>query len=109
MFRIGQRVVCVSASGNGIWAPGEALTEGAIYTIHSMFSHRNFENLVRLFEIKRHPACMVVFGHDGYGIERFRPVATRKTSIEIFQAMLTPSPVTVDAMKLSDHAREIVR
>ncbi len=42
-------------------------------------------------------------------IDQLIPRTKSVTPIEIFQAMLTPSPVTVDAMKIADHAREIVR
>lgn len=109
MFRIGQKVVCVDASNS----PGrrwleDAPTVGEVYTVTRYFL-RLGKPCVHLAEIERSAAAKRIMGMNvGYWAFRFRPVVERKTDISIFQAMLTPSPVTVDAMNVADHAREIV-
>lgn len=75
MFRIGQKVVCMD---DGIALNGIPVfvTSGNIYTIGFI----------------RHSGCIEVAGVLGiYRADRFRPLVERKTSIEIFQRMLTPS------------------
>lgn len=103
-FRVGQKVVCVDAGGDldgrspGIWAKGEEIVDGQIYTIHSMFPHPADGVLcLRLHEVKRDPAALIMWGHDGYAASRFRPVVERKTDISIFTAMLNPSHNRVEA------------
>lgn len=99
MFRVGQKVVCVHAGdsihiGGNMWLPGEEIHEGAVYTIHSTFIERGTQSvMVRLNEVKRTRECFLVWGHDGYGAYRFRPIVERKTDISIFKRMLTPQGV----------------
>ena len=84
-FRVGMKVVCVDASEyEGM------LDQGAVYTITSI----NWPYL--------RVDCRTLSGRTdemarGYRHGRFRPLVERKTSIEIFTAMLNPSKRRVSA------------
>jgi hypothetical protein len=82
-FRVGQKVVCVDAtSGPFTWLPGEAPTEGAIYTVARLsISPLDGVALMELCEITRHKNTEKNWGHKGYGQYRFRPVVENKSSI----------------------------
>lgn len=80
MFRVGQKVVCVDASGTF------HLEKGAIYSILS----------IEVADISGSPILQVdcrpdIFGCRGYYATRFRPLVSRKTDISIFTALLTPA------------------
>lgn len=79
MFTVGQKVVCIDASGFE-----DRLCQGAVYTVTSM----NAEFL--------RVDCKS-YGDDeisrGYYKRRFRPIVERKTDISIFKRMLTPQGV----------------
>ena len=122
MFRIGQKIICINDAIGSFqnakprrfissisWINNlDGLQAGRIYTVRDVLPDPDFDvELVRLCEIYR--GSNFSSGIEaGFAAARFRPLVERKTDISIFQAMLTPSPVTVDAMKLADHAREIV-
>lgn len=93
----GMRVVCVYDGGTDLVA------KGSVYLVLDT----GLSPVLKLPTISGRP---VSGGQSFTGMytSRFRPLVERKTDISIFTAMLTPSPVTVDAMKLADHAREIV-
>lgn len=87
-FRVGQKVVCV----NDRWMDKAfALpVKGSVYTVRDIEVHPSYGTFIRLVEISNPPARF----QDGYfevsfQVEGFRPVVERKTSIAIFQAMLT--------------------
>lgn len=111
MLRIGQKLVCVK-----LGAPETELSwraQGFVWPVlGSIYTLRGFapptDCLSLLLNEIRNPLLFGAF-EPGYEEWGFRPVVERKTDISVFQAMLTPSPVTVDAMNISDHAREIVR
>lgn len=93
-FRIGQKVVCVDGKPwpNTVWFDSEGIVARQIYTIKRVYVFRD-RPCVWLEEVARDPRSMETYGADvGYGAYRFRPVIERKTSIEVFTAMLTPSP-----------------
>ncbi len=91
-FRVGQKVVCVDASGQ---VPGwDKVVEGRVYIIRG-FTTR--------------PACGyygpivegVVRIHMGvdwpFSTDRFRPIVERKTDISVFTAMLTDKKIGASA------------
>lgn len=82
MFRIGMKVVCIDATPRKI--PVAVLQKGAIYTIVALPYCPDGEHGVELAEVE----SQAIFG---FWKDRFRPLVERKTSIEIFQRMLTPS------------------
>jgi hypothetical protein len=98
MFRVGQKVVCVDAEtlfphrlGTGSFQIDEALVNGAIYTVRRDFIDHEGDRILWLEEVKRNERAKTFWGPDaGYGAWRFRPLVERKTSIEIFERMLTP-------------------
>lgn len=93
-FYVGQKVVCVEANPNPgmVWG-ADVPVEGAVYTVAG-FSRSPYDNseTICLVEIKNSPRV-----GSGYHHRRFRPVTERKTSIEVFKAMLNPSKQEVEA------------
>lgn len=91
-FTVGMKVVCVDDSNTSL------VRVGLVYTVREVW-----------------PEFLCLDGVRGHGISdgmyscRFRPLVSRKTNIDVFTAMLNPSPVTVDAMKIADVAKEIAR
>jgi hypothetical protein len=100
-FRHGDPVVMAEWLAIGAIYP----TLGEVYTIRAVFP-REGRLVLHLVEIDN--SHLDFDDEPGFDSEYFRPLVERKTDISIFQAMLTPSPVTVDAMNVADHAREIV-
>lgn len=106
-WHVGMRVVCVD-DGDGhkymrpryVLAPDaslDGLTKGRIYTIRKVGpDYYDGDIVVWLKEIIRPPRGSIgaKYGECGYAPARFRPVQERKTSIEIFQRMLTPKRET---------------
>ena len=89
-FRVGQRVVCVNAqSGFAASYVVCPLKENDIYKITA----------IRDDATRTHGAGIMVDGDPlhFWSQKRFRPAVERKTSIEIFTAMLKPSKVNADA------------
>jgi hypothetical protein len=76
----GDLVVCVDDEGQE-----DNLSAGSVYEVARRYSDDGIDyvSLVGVAEDAR--------PHDGFYTRRFRPV--RPTSIEIFRAMLSPSPV----------------
>jgi len=113
-FRIGMKVVCIYSGPWQLHGHEAAPSFGGVYTIRRIAADTN-SGLGFLFdEISNKPdhylnQTGIVFREKHFRGSRFRPAVSRKTDISIFQAMLTPSPVTVDEMNVADHAREIVR
>lgn len=101
-FYVGQRVQCVDASDGPQYTPRgykalggmDGLRQGAIYTVRSVGVWPNSPALLLwLSEIVRplRGSMCVKYGEAGFDARRFRPITERKTSIEIFKAMLNPS------------------
>lgn len=86
-FRVGMKVVCIDAKNNkGKHWRGDKPVRGRVYTISGLcVSPDKGEDSLLLLEIKNKH-----FDSTGYLARRFRPVQERKTSIEIFTAMLNP-------------------
>lgn len=93
MFYVGQKVVRVKepnaadlrhAMATGIKIPplGEVCTVVAVFTIWNGNPH---------IELREFPAPESGECAAGWRADGFRPVVERKTSIEIFQRMLTPT------------------
>jgi len=77
-FRVGQKVVCVDASG----CASADLSEGTIYTVRQVQP-----------PIDNATPRVLLFGSRetiGWYASRFRPLVERKTDISIFTRMLTP-------------------
>ncbi len=90
-FRVGQKVVCVD-DRPGLLTGKRELRRGEIYTITGFDTEdKRLEHpglyLAETPE-KFHPNWRFPVG---WAPERFRPVVERKTSIEIFQRMLSPT------------------
>lgn len=84
-FHVGQRVVCVNDRPiNGPHLGG--LKRGQVYTVSGFGACADGSLGVHVEEIWRE-------GGTPFFAHRFRPVVERKTSIAIFEAMLTPSQV----------------
>ena len=76
-FHVGQKVVCVDPPDLS-----DCLKRGQVYTCVAM------EDIFLGVD-----CCSEPDHHCGWFRDRFRPVVERKTSIEIFTAMLKPSKV----------------
>jgi hypothetical protein len=97
-FRIGQKVCCISNGCDTRWRGLHKPVVDEVYTIRAMRLSRDLPSLGYL-------SCLLneisnpINPHSGqeFGFlcSRFRPVVERKTSIEIFQKMLNPSPEKV--------------
>lgn len=99
-FYVGQKVVCVDARsfGDCEWGETETPKQGAIYTVQSVHNDNYGKPVLWLHELSRDAESQEDHGHlIGYGVWRFRPITERKTSIEIFKAMLNPSKTEVEA------------
>lgn len=103
-FHVGQKVVCIAdwtasqhqlAQRRGVTLP----VEGTVYTIRSIQFieghgvHLCFYELVNPVEKFRGHGRM----EQSFGADKFRPIVTRKTSIEIFTDMLNKAPEEVPA------------
>jgi hypothetical protein len=82
-FRVGQKVVCVDASGLTTNRP---LSIGAVYTIRELYDDP-FNGLGVMLEEIINSMCST--GEYGYRSVRFRPIVERKTDISMFTKMLT--------------------
>lgn len=92
-FRVGQKVVCVDACF--VEVPNIP-TLGAVYTIREIFV--NFGCPIRggcgvYVEEITNPIHQISGMEYGFYSFHFRPIVERKTSIEIFTAMLKPTKV----------------
>lgn len=94
-FRVGQKVICIDVdSGPGVWSDNDAPSVGTVYTVLGIHVDEDDFLILRLVEISRGPIARSRYGNRaGYWAARFRPVVDRKTSIEIFTAMLKPQGV----------------
>lgn len=96
MFHVGQKVVCVNALGTDSEGIKE-LSRGAIYTVrwHGIHGVPYFKPTycVRVEGIVRFDDWAPLNQDCPFRASRFRPVIERRTSIEIFTAMLKPSKV----------------
>jgi hypothetical protein len=97
MFYVGQKVVCVDASPADDGTP-VTIRHGDTYTISGFDQVPNFlgGHGVYLWEAEAHDHFGVIGGElwfigGAFRASRFRPVVERKTSIEIFERMLTPN------------------
>ena len=95
-FHVGQKVVCVERTvplPPGIYAPLPSWVPkvGGVYTIRDIMPSSHFDTGVRLEEFVA-PKALVngrLF-EPVWDASRFRPV--RATSIDVFTAMLAPTP-----------------
>lgn len=97
-FRVGMKVVCVDAKLRllariiaWIFRIEWPLVAGEVYTIQRLETISG-EAATELAEVKNIPEM-----HRCFRLTRFRPIVERKTSIEIFTSMLSPSKQGVDA------------
>lgn len=86
-FRVGQKVVCVTATG------ARNVREGEVYTVRWSGDFPGRSGLDGSIVTKG--VILVEVEADGLGFDarRFRPAVERKTDISIFKAMLNPSRV----------------
>lgn len=112
MFRIGQKITCIAVleSSDALkFIPNRPVLNG-VYTVRADALVYNEQYL--LLEELHNPAddwSEIGYGEPPFWHGLFRPLVERKTDISIFTAMLTPSPVTVDALNMADFARELVQ
>lgn len=104
-FHVGQRVVCIDPHKStwhrksflGIpyikWS--SELNEGSVYTVQEVFVGTEYFSNVLSVGLKLKE--VVNYDNSGFRASRFRPVVERKTSIEIFKAMLNKPTVRIDA------------
>jgi hypothetical protein len=90
-FRVGQKVVCIRRRQGDLFDGEHDPVLGQVYTIRSLSYWEGMLGL-HLEEIIN-PIVMTRCGilERCFYAYRFRPVVERKTSIEIFTAMLNPS------------------
>lgn len=97
MFRVNQKVVCVDDERTDAYGIKE-LRRGEVYTIrwHGMHSSHWHQTAycVRLLGVERVDDRTPENIDCPFLASRFRPLIERKTSIEIFTAMLNPQGVT---------------
>jgi len=98
MFYVGQRVAYIGKEYGKAGFGWETLPKkGPVYTIRAVTVRGSEEGLL-LNEIVN---CPAMYGDGIYEAafpsELFRPVVERKTSIEVFTAMLNPSDKRVEA------------
>lgn len=110
MFRIGQKVVCIDDD----WShPRDYLVTNfpklnVIYTVRGFVEDSTGQD--RTFILLDEVVNPLIGGIESSFLAAcFRPAVERKTSIDIFTAMLNQSQVTVDAFSIADHARELVQ
>jgi hypothetical protein len=115
MLTAGRKVVCIRSWRNPLTRADVIVpTKDEIYTVRDTgfgwFSGVRLPAL-RLVEIRNEPFEAREFGirEPMYRSLDFRPIVERKTDITCFKEMLTPSPVTVDALNMADFARELVQ
>lgn len=107
-FRIGQRVACIK---EGDWMDALDVPNrpkgGSIYTIREKAS----DGIGLLFHEIRNPRTLHQEGltEPAWHPHRFRPLVDRKTSIEVFQKMLNPSPQKVRDHIMFDTLADVVR
>lgn len=94
-FRVHQKVECVSLGIDGGYGDEIQPEVGGIYTVRDIRPSRYSpgEFAVHLCEI--HNSLReydVGLAEIWFRASRFRPIVARKTSIEIFTRMLTPTP-----------------
>ena len=100
-FHVGQKVICVNDLGNTSgYTYGPTLPKrGSVYTIREIVPRGAYgydEDGLFLVEIVN-PLCIHLFpsgpmkGELQFRVSRFRPIRT--TSIDVFLAMLEPTPV----------------
>jgi len=99
MFRVGQKVVCISdfAKGRAVCPFVEFPARGSVYTVRSNVIGRTMsgekEPGILLHEISN---SLGPHGQEySFCIKQFRPVVERKTDISIFTQMLTPKRANV--------------
>jgi hypothetical protein len=92
--RVGAKVVCVDdRPGDGTrWVEGEELVRHRLYTIAAVLPHLA---QVQLQEVERASISKRIFGYNGYGVDRFRPLITRSQSEDVaeFRKLLDQIPV----------------
>jgi hypothetical protein len=93
MFRVGQKVVCISGwqdLGMGLVKTGDIVTISKIYS--------GFETWPDgVIGLEFSDALLPPRPHSGYDSKSFRPLAENKADISIFTKMLTTTKVTEDA------------
>jgi hypothetical protein len=91
-FRTGQRVVCIDASpGYGAAKLPTGLILHKVYTIAEVFTNMmNADGYCGVTLVERRKAITNPNSIPRYSAGRFRPLVERKTSIEIFERLLTP-------------------
>ncbi len=97
MFHVGQKVVCIKkGEWNNGWGCEIVPVYGGIYTIRQI-RFREIEtgcDGLLLNEIINSPMKYANGFHEAsFAVHQFRPLQERKTSIEIFERMLTPDKV----------------
>jgi hypothetical protein len=76
MFRVGQKVACIDASG----LAGRGLSNNQVYVV----SYVHYDGCIRVgFDPHSHQAY-----HAAYSSRRFRPIVERKTDISVFREIL---------------------
>lgn len=92
-FYVGQKVVCVDAGLSKITGKAASnLREGSVYTVIGAYTSKLGNPGIIVSEAAPNSETA-----RGFLTSRFRPIVERKTSIEIFKAMLNPSKTEVEA------------
>lgn len=92
-FRVGQKVVCIRSDFK--WkrtVPPNLPIKGRVYTVRDILPTDEWgPPALRLIELIN---PIATFAYEPcFSFTRFRPIVSRKTSIEIFTRMLKPSQV----------------
>ena len=88
-FRVGQKVVCVDDQDFPFHHCKVFPQRGIIYTVRGI-NPADYRGPAHLWLEEIHNPLTMSGEEYSFHIRRFRPLVTRKTSIEIFERMLTP-------------------
>lgn len=106
MFYVGQKVErirdlpAVAKVAHLQWSNvgGHLPAPGVVYTVRKIWVGREGYSLLHLVEIDNSHLLAAGWPEEpGFSAKYFRPVVERKTSIEIFTAMLNPADKRVEA------------
>lgn len=102
MFRVGQKVVCVDDYYQDDSPPPHPPV-GTIATVSWVDVDCDGDEVIDLVEF---PSPRTLTYGRGYRADSWKPLVSRKTDISIFTAMLNPSSVTADLLKIADFCRQ---
>jgi hypothetical protein len=105
MLEINQKIICIN--NRSLSSRIFPLVVGRIYTIRDIMTDVPEHNRGVVLLLNEIINNLHADGERAYYSDRFRPLVERKTSIEVFQKMLNPSPEKVLNHIMSDTLADI--